>query len=56
MNSPFDPTEPFGMFIHKIEDSVDLSEASGVPYTIEQIVQKDCNAVFKTQWHTDGVR
>ena len=56
MTSPFDPTEPFGMFVNKIEDSVDLAEVAGAPCTTEQIVQKAFNAVPKAQCYPGGTR
>ena len=49
MSSPFDPNDPFGTFVDKIEDCVDLAEAAGAPYITEQIVQKAFNAMSKAQ-------
>jgi hypothetical protein len=55
-SSPFDPNEPFGIFIDKIEDCIDLAEAAGAPYTNEQIVQKAFNAISKAQCYPEGTR
>ena len=56
MSSPFDPNEPFGIFVDKIEDCVDLAEAAGAPYTTAQIVQKAFNAISKAQCYPEGTR
>ena len=56
MSSPFDPNEPFGIFVDKIEDCVDLTEAAGAPYTTAQIAQKVFNAISKAQCYLEGTR
>lgn len=55
MNSQYDPTEPFSIFINKIEDTVDLAEASGTPCIIEKVVKKDFNIINKAQCYLEGV-
>ena len=54
ISSPFDPNDPFGIFINKIEDCVDLAEAAGAPYTNVQIVQKAFNTISKAQSYPEG--
>ena len=56
MTSAFDPTKPFGVFVNKIEDSVDLAEADGASYATEQIGQKVFNTVSKAQCYPEGTR
>lgn len=45
---PFDPNEPFGVFVNMIKDCVGLAEAAEAHYTTEKTVQKRFNAVSKT--------
>ena len=47
MTLPFFPTEPFGVFVNEIEDSVDLAEEARVPCTTEKLVKKPFNAISK---------
>ena len=56
MALPFDPNEPFGVFVNKIEDCFDLAEAARAPHSTEQIVQKSFNAMSKAQCYPEGTR
>lgn len=38
MNLPHDLMEPFSVFITRIEDSMDLVKAAGVPHSANQII------------------
>ena len=46
---PFDATAPFGTFTKKIEETMDIAEAAGCPYTPEQLVLKAFNCILKAQ-------
>ena len=46
---PFDATAPFGTFTKKLEETMDLAEAAGCPYTPEQLVTKAFNCILKAQ-------
>ena len=48
-SEPFDVTVPFGSFVKKIEETMDLAEAGGCPYTQEQLVSKAFNCILKAQ-------
>ena len=48
-SEPFDATAPFGSFVKKIEETMDLAEAGGCPYTQEQLVSKSFNCILKAQ-------
>ena len=56
MTLPFFPTEPFGVFVNEIEDSVDLAEAARSLCTTAQIVQKAFNAMSKAQCYPNSAR
>ena len=49
LNDPFDLHEPFGLFICKIEDTVDIAEAANCLFTPQQIIIKALNIILKTQ-------
>ena len=49
MNEPFNPNEPFGLFVSNIEEAVDIAEAAGCPYTPQQIISKALTNVVKAQ-------
>lgn len=49
LNQPFAPSEPFGAFICKIEDAVDLAEAANCPFTTQQIINKALTSIIKSQ-------
>ena len=55
MNLPYDPMEPFSVFITRIEDGMDLAEATGAPYSENQIVKKAVNLIVKAQCFPEGV-
>ena len=35
LTEPFDPNEPFGTFVKRVENIMEVSEAAGCPYTPE---------------------
>ena len=47
LNTPFDPIEPFSIFVKRVEDTMDLAEATGAPYIANQIVNKTFNLIIK---------
>ena len=47
MSLSFDLNDSFRIFINKIEDCIDLTEAAGAPYTNIQIAQKVFNTISK---------
>ena len=47
LNEPFNPNEPFGLFVCTIEDAIDIAEAARCPFTPNQIVNKALNNVIK---------
>ena len=49
MNEPFNPNEPFGLFISNIEDAVDIAEAANCPFTQQQIINKALTNIVKAQ-------
>ena len=56
LTQEFDVTEPFSMFIRRIEDCMDLAEAAGAPYTDRQIATKAFNSIIKADLLHDGVK
>ena len=40
LTESFDSNEPFGTFVKRVEDIMEVSEAAGFPYTLEQITSK----------------
>ena len=46
---PFDAAAPFGSFVKKIEETIDLAEVAICPYAPEQIVTKAFNCILKAQ-------
>ena len=56
MNLPYDPMEPFSVFITRIEDGIDLVEATGAPYSKNQIIKKAANLIVKAQCFPEGIR
>ena len=49
LNEPFNPNEPFGLFICTIEDAVDIAEAAGCPFTPQQAMNKALTNIMKAQ-------
>ena len=49
LNNPFDPHEPFGAYICKIEEAIDVAEAAHCPFTPQQIINKALKNIIKTQ-------
>ena len=49
MNEPFNPNEPFGLFVSNIEEAVDIAEAAGCPFAPQQIINKALTNVAKAQ-------
>ena len=49
LNEPFNPNEPFRLFVCTIEDAIDIVEAAGCPFAPNQIVDKALNNVLKAQ-------
>jgi len=35
LTEPFDPNKPFGAFVKRVEDIIEVSEAAGCSYTLE---------------------
>ena len=52
----FDPNEPFGTFVKRVEDIMEVSEATGCPYIPEQITSKAFNLISKSQAYPKGCR
>ena len=48
-SQPFDTTAPFGSFVKKIEETMDLAEAEDCSYTQEQLISKSFNCILKIQ-------
>jgi len=55
INIQFDPTEPFGTFVKRIEDCMDVTEAAGAQYMAQQIVNKAFSLIIKSDAFPDGV-
>ena len=53
LNEPFNPNEPFGLFICTIEDAVDIAEAAGCPFTPQQVMNKALTNIMKAQALSD---
>ena len=53
---PFDSSEPFGTFIKRIEDIMEIAEAAGCAYTPAQITSKAFNLICKAQVFPEGCR
>ena len=56
LTQDFDITEPFSMFVRRIEDCMDLAEAAGAPCTDRQITTKAFNSIIKADLFHDGAR
>ena len=56
INLPYDPSEPFSVFITRIEDGVDLAEAAGALYNTSQIIEKALDLIVKAQFFLTGTR
>ena len=52
----YDPTEPFGTFVKRIKDIMELAEAARYGYTPAQITAKAFNFIKKSQAYPKGVR
>ena len=48
LEEPFDPSEPFGTFIKRIEDIMEVAEVAGYAYTPNQIIHKAFNLIEKS--------
>ena len=53
---PYDPNEPFGAFVKRVEDIMEVAEAAGCAYTPEQITSKAFNLISKSQAYPEGCR
>ena len=53
---PYDPNEPFGTFVKRIEDIMEVAEAAGCAYTHDQITSKAFNLISKSQAYPEGCR
>ena len=53
---PYDPIEPFGTFVKRIEDMIEIAEAAGCAHTLEQIASKAFNLINKSQACPEGCR
>ena len=56
LTEPYDANEPFGSFVKKVEDAMEIAEAAGCPYTPSQIVAKTFNAINKANIYPEGCR
>ena len=53
MNEPFNPGEPFSLFISTIEDAIDIAKAAKCPFTQQEIINKALNNIIKAQALSD---
>ena len=56
LTEPFDPNEPFGTFISRIELIMETAEAANCPCTPSQIVSKAFNAINQSNAYPEGCR
>ena len=56
LTKPYDANEPFGSFVKKVEDAMEIAEAAGCPYTPQQIVAKTFNTINKANVYPEGCR
>jgi len=49
MSEPFNPNEPFGLFVSNIEEAIDIAEIAGCPFTQQQIINKALTNKVKAQ-------
>lgn len=56
LTEAFDPNEPFGSFISRVETVIETAEAANCPYTTSQIVSKAFNAINKSNAYPEGCR
>ena len=49
LNDPFDPHEPFGSYVCKLEEAIDIAEAAKCPFTSQQILNKTLKSIIKAQ-------
>ena len=48
LKEPWDPSQPFKQLVKQVQDTIDLADHAGVPYTLEQIVNVAYNLVERT--------
>ena len=51
---PCNPNEPFGTFVKRIEDIIEIAEAAGCGCAPEQITSKEFNLISKSQAYSKG--
>ena len=56
LTEPYDPNEPFGSFVSRIETVMETAEAAGCLYTTSQIVNKAFNVINKSNAYPEGCR
>ena len=49
LSKPFDPHEPFGVVVCRIENAIDIAEAAKCPFTMQQIIHKALTSIIKAQ-------
>ena len=54
--APYNPAQPFEIFVQQIEDAQDYADAGGNPYSARQIVDNAYSIMFRTQTFNETCR